>query len=132
DNHTGAALYPVELSCGEASGESTARGASDERSTASTVLSHPGRPSLSSRARPMPRVWPAVSPRAMSPTVPITWERSSSYCTVYWLGSSLARATIIGVFLPSAADREAAAAGYCADAPGRRSAVPELPPVPRP
>src|SRR6516225_7351432 len=133
DNHTGAALDCREPSCGARSRKSATRGASAVRIAAPTVLSHPGMPSLRSKARPTPRGWSAaLYPRAEFLVGSITWERSSSYWTVYSVTSVVAASTIIDVFFPPAADRDAAAAGYCADAPRRRSAAPEASPTPRP
>ncbi len=93
--------------------------------TVSIALSHPGIPSHSNTARPMPRGCPPDSGHAASRRAPMTWDRSNSYCTAY-CRISLAGAvwTITGVFFPAASDTAGAAAGCCADGHGFRSAPP--------
>ena len=121
DSHTGTEMLSVEPLDGEAFGEFTACGEDDVRRTPSTAFSHPGMPSFSSKARPIPRAW--------SPPMPMTCDRSASYCTVYCLLSNIAPASINGVFFPVAADKEEAVVGYCAGALVRRNAATKVTPV---
>ena len=46
----------------------------------------------------MPRGWLAVFPQTRLPAVPITSERSSSYCAVHSMMSSFADSIVSGVF----------------------------------
>ncbi len=123
-SQTRAALDRGIVSGSAGSGESTVRGASEARSTDSTVLSHPGIPSFSSRAKPIPRVWPAAASLRHAPySADNLRAKQFVLHAVLAVASSFAASTIIEVFFPPAADTEAAAAGYSADAPRRQSAA---------
>ncbi len=113
---------------GEAAG-STVLDAVDARITVSRAWSHPGIPSRSIRARPTPRGDPARPGRRASVTpAPITWARSRSYWTVYWVTSSAVASTITAVFFPAASGREAVGEGCCAGGRGCHSAPARAPP----
>ena len=104
--------------------------ASATRSTGSTAFSHPGMPSRSSRARPMPRACLASGPKAPSRDVPLTCARSNSYWAANCPTSRAAVGTVMGVFFPVVLDTERDAERCCADAPEFRSAVPAATPAP--
>ncbi len=134
DSHDGVMLHGAACSGTGAGRDSTVLEGVDARITASMARSHPGIPSRSISARPTPRGDPAGSGRGASVSpAPMTWARSCSYSSVYWVTSSAVASTITAVFFPAASGREAVDVGCCAGGRGCRSAPPIAPPAaPRP